>query len=77
LDPLADRVQARWTKGATRPAVAIVFIVFLLFFIELVAFLVPSLVAQTGRLVNFFAPLSYRVEQATRRRAPFRRSKRI
>jgi len=65
LDPLADRVQTRWTKGRRAPAVAVVFIVFLLCFIELVAFLVPSLVAQTGKLINFFAPLSYRVEQAT------------
>jgi predicted PurR-regulated permease PerM len=65
LDPLADRVQTNWTKGRRGPAVVIVFLVFLLFFIGLVAFLVPNLVAQTGKLVNFFAPLSYTVEATT------------
>jgi predicted PurR-regulated permease PerM len=63
LDPLADRVQTKWTGGRRGPAVALVFLVFLLFFIGLIAFLVPNLVAQTGKLVNFFAPLTYTVEQ--------------
>lgn len=54
LDPLINRVQsgARWTRGRRQPAVLTVSVVFLLAFGALAFLLVPSLIAQAGKLAQ-------------------------
>jgi predicted PurR-regulated permease PerM len=64
LDPLILLLQSRFTKGKRGPAVLIVFVGFLLCFLILIAFLVPTLIIQTGRLVTFFTPATYTIERS-------------
>lgn len=70
LNPVVAKVQARYTRGKRGRAVVIVFAAFLAVFIGLVAWLVPTVISQTSRLVRFFAPLSYRIEQRVPGAAP-------
>lgn len=65
LDPVVDRIQARYARGKRGPAVLIVFLLFLLGFTGLIFLLVPQLIGQTGNLVSFFAPVTYTIERAS------------
>lgn len=58
LDPVVDRVQnqVRLVRGKRLPAVALVFFLFLLSFATLILLVVPSLIEQTQKLVQWFAP---------------------
>jgi len=71
LDPVVDRIQARWAKGRRLPAVILVFTAFLAVFVGLVAFVVPNLVTQTQALVVWFTPTTYTVERAQSPSGPF------
>ena len=68
LDPVADFLETRLPISHTGRrrlvSVVIVFLGLLLFLAGLVAFIVPTLIAQTSRLITFFAPLSYKVERS-------------
>ncbi|WP_395095127.1 AI-2E family transporter [Armatimonas sp.] len=57
-DPLVNKFQkqVRFTKGKRAPAVALVFVLFLLSFTALVVLVVPSLIEQIGKLVEWFTP---------------------
>ena len=54
LDPVVDRVQKRSRRGGRLPAVITVYLLFLCSFFLILAFLVPSLIAQVGKLVAAF-----------------------
>jgi predicted PurR-regulated permease PerM len=64
LDPLVVRIQKRFASNDRNKAVLIVFALFMICFLGLIAFLVPNLIVQTARLVSFFAPVTYRLERA-------------
>ena len=63
LDPAVDKIQRHGTKGRRGPAVAIVFLAFLAVFVGLLVYLIPTAIGQMARLITFFAPLSYKIEQ--------------
>ncbi|MDX1935279.1 MAG: AI-2E family transporter [Capsulimonadales bacterium] len=66
LDPVVDRLEDRLpgTQGNRRLwAVVIVYLGLLLLLAGLLAFIVPNLIAQSTRLITFFAPLSYRIDR--------------
>jgi predicted PurR-regulated permease PerM len=67
LDPVADRLEQGIPNGWKGPkrlwAVVFVFLGLLLVLAGLLAFILPNLIAQTSRLITFFAPLSYKVER--------------
>ena len=54
-DPVVNKFQRhiRFTKGKRAPAVALVFVLFLLGFIALIVLVVPSLIEQIGKLVEW------------------------
>lgn len=64
LDPLVLKIQKRFASNNRNKAVLLVFGIFLICFMGLIAFLIPNLIAQAARLVSFFAPVSYRIERA-------------
>lgn len=57
-DPVVDKFQnqVRFTRGRRGPAVALVYVLFLLSFAALVILVVPSLVVQIQNLIQWFAP---------------------
>lgn len=65
LDPIVDKIQRHGTKGKRGPAVLIVFLAFLTIFIGLLVYLIPTAIGQMARLITFFSPVSYKIEQAT------------
>lgn len=66
FDPVADRLTRRFPSSWPNKrllAVVFVFLGLLIFLAALLAFIVPNLVAQTSKLITFFAPLTYKVER--------------
>jgi predicted PurR-regulated permease PerM len=64
LDPIVDRIQRHGTRGKRGPAVIIVFLAFLAIFVGLLVYLIPTAISQMSRLVRFFSPVTYKIEQA-------------